>query len=176
MALQHDTVVRLLLSGRLGILAYIRSIVRDFDLAEDIFQEVSMLALAKRKKIRDADHFAGWIRQAARYESLSMLRKRRGLPSLLSESTLDLLDATWDHDDSEAQNQRIEALHDCIGELTERSQSIVNLRYIQGMKGAELACVLQRPVNTVYVALSRIHRFLGDCVRKHATMEGGGHV
>ena len=54
MPVNEDTVVRTLLSHRLGLLAYIEAIVRDTHLAEDVFQDVSSLAFQKREQIDDA--------------------------------------------------------------------------------------------------------------------------
>jgi RNA polymerase sigma-70 factor (ECF subfamily) len=160
----------------MSVLAYIRAIVRDYELAEDIFQEVSIIALAKSDSIQDEKHFAGWIRQVARLESLTALRKQGKLPQPLSEVTLDLLDANWDETAQSGRADRIEALRLCLEELTPRSQKIVQLRYGHGMKGAELAEVLQRPLNTIYVAVYRIHRTLAECVRKRVDVGGAGNA
>ncbi len=160
----------------MSVLAYIRAIVRDFNLAEDVFQEVSILALAKYESIRDEKHFGGWIRRTARLESLAMLRKRGTLPQPLSDAALDLLDATWDEVEQSGRADQIEALRICLEELTPRSQRIVRLRYGQGMKGAELAEVFQRPLNTIYVAVYRIHRALADCIRKRMALGGTSDV
>ena len=96
MALDRDTAVRLLISGRAGLLGYIYSIVRDWATADDVFQEVSILTLKKCESIGDVGQFGGWVRAAARLESLSALRKRGRGPRPLGDAVLDLLDAAWD--------------------------------------------------------------------------------
>jgi len=159
----------------MSVISYIRAIVRDYNLAEDVFQEVSILALAKRESIKDEEHFGGWIRRTARLESLAALRRQGGVPRPLSGETLDLLDKTWDERGPSDQANKIEALRYCLEKLSPRSQWIIRLRYEQGMKGFELAEALQRPLNTIYVAVYRIHRALSECIRKHTALEGVDH-
>jgi RNA polymerase sigma-70 factor (ECF subfamily) len=164
MSLDRDTTVRILLSGRASLLGYINSFVRDWDLADDVLQEVSILALKKCESIEDEQHLAGWLRQTARLESLNLLRKRGRAPRLLGESVLDLLDAAWDKGDMPSDS--LDALRSCVEKLTDDSQNVLRLRYAEGIKGLELARVLDQPPNTVYVRLSRIHRTLEKCIGK----------
>jgi len=63
MAIDQETLVVLLLRERIKLLAYIRAIVRDEHLAEDVFQETSALAVRKRAEIQDGQHFLAWMRR-----------------------------------------------------------------------------------------------------------------
>ena len=80
MALQQDVVVQLLLKHRGKLLGAIRAMVADEHLAEDIYQEVSIAAVSKSHEIADIDHFAPWVRSAARLQALMALRNRNRLP------------------------------------------------------------------------------------------------
>lgn len=164
MALDRDTVVRLLLSGRAGLLGYIHSIVRDWNVADDVLQEVSILALKKCGSIQDEAHFGGWVRQTARFESLNLLRRQGHSPHLLGETVLDLLDTAWNAAERAVPSDSLDALRVCIEQLSSESRRILQLRYADGIKGLELAHSLDQSPNTVYVRLSRIHRKLGKCI------------
>jgi RNA polymerase sigma-70 factor (ECF subfamily) len=166
MPLDRDTAVRLLISGRAPLLGYIYSIVRDWATADDVFQEVSILTLRKCESIADAAQFGGWVRTAARLESLAALRKRGRGPRPLGDAVLDLLDAAWDSAGSHVENpsDQLESLRDCMKKLTDRARHILHLRYVEGIKGEALAEALQQQPNTVYVALSRIHQRLAKCI------------
>ncbi len=166
MALDRDTAVRLLISGRAGLLGYIHSIVRDWATADDVFQEVSILTLKKCESIGDAGQFGGWVRAAARLESLSALRRRGRGPRPLGDAVLDLLDAAWNAAAGRMENpsDQLESLRDCMKKLTDRARHILHLRYAEGIKGEALAEALQQPPNTVYVSLSRIHQRLAKCI------------
>jgi RNA polymerase sigma-70 factor (ECF subfamily) len=166
MPLEHDQILRMLLGGRTLLLAYIQAIVRDVHLAEDVFQEVSVLAMNKRAEIVDETHFRGWIRRAARLESRCPLRQRHRVPSAVSEQVLDAREAHWVNYDNEWAAQRLEALRQCVASLTDNAQRLVRLRYQEGVSGVALAEQFGKPVNTIYVALSRIHRTLAECVER----------
>jgi RNA polymerase sigma-70 factor (ECF subfamily) len=164
--MMHDAIVRLLLSRRAALLGYINSIMRDVNLAEDVFQEVSIVALRKGAAIQDEAHFGLWFRRAARLECLSIQRKRSREPILLGDALLDMLDEAWQATDADAGDDRLDALRACLQKLTTRSQQLLHLRYVEGRKGVDIAAHLQQPVNSIYVALSRIHRALGNCLHK----------
>ncbi len=104
-------VVRRLLRQRVGLLSYIRSILVDEHLAEDVFQEVCVVAMQKHEELNNWDHFDAWVRKVARYESLSALRRSRKLSQLLDEALLDLLDDHWQrYKQDQVQGDRTRAL------------------------------------------------------------------
>jgi RNA polymerase sigma-70 factor (ECF subfamily) len=82
-----------------------------------------------------------------------------------------MLEPHWDNHDDDVRSARVDALHECLDELTPNSRKIVEMRYADGVIGKSLAEALGKPVNTVYVALSRIHRRLADCVRRRIARE-----
>ena len=172
MGLSQDEVVRLLLAGRAMILAYVQSIVRDPHTAEDVLQDISILAVNKREAIADEVHFRGWIRRAARLEAMNVLCRQKKAPRPLSEPILDLLEGHWDNQDDDWSARRIEALGVCLKKLTPGSRQLVEMRYGEGIAGNRLAELLGKPTNTIYVAMSRIHRKLGECVRRRLASEG----
>lgn len=172
MALEHDHILRLLLSGRVILLAYIQSIVRDSHLAEDVLQEISVLAVRKRDEIVDETHFRAWIRRAARLESMNVLRRHHKLSTAMPEPVLEALEVHWDNRDEDWAADRIDALRQCVGRLTGNAQHLVRMRYHEGVSGIVLAERLGKPVNTIYVALSRIHRVLADCVARRLAAQG----
>lgn len=172
MSLPEDQILRLLLTGRTLLLAYIRSIVRDPHLAEDIFQDVSIVALRKRDEIVDETHFRAWVRRTARLEAMNVLRREQKQRVALPQAVLDALESHWDNRDQEIVRQRAEWLAECLGRLSQRAQQLVRWRYGDGTSPGQLAERLGRPINTIYVALTRIHRALAECVRRKAAAGG----
>jgi len=165
MALNSDTVVRQLVRERSQILAYIWSIVHDEHLAEDVFQDLFVIASRKAGEIEDVEHFQKWVRKAARFEALNAARKRQRSPMIFDAATLDLLDEVWEENALELPD-RVEALRVCMEQLSPYARRLVTLRYAEGLTGQPLADALERKIGTVYTALSRVHRVLGDCVRR----------
>src|SRR5438067_8569240 len=100
LGISDEALVRVLLRDREKLFAYCWSIVRDDNLAEEIFQEVSTLAVEKRQTIRDEQHLAGWLRHAARNKALEAVRARSAKPAVLDETLLDVLEDDWRRWDS----------------------------------------------------------------------------
>jgi RNA polymerase sigma-70 factor (ECF subfamily) len=173
MAVQQDVVVQLLLKHRGKLLGAIRAMVADEHLAEDIFQEVSIAAISKCGEIADVEHFAAWVRYAARFQALVALRNRNRLPRALSDDVLEMLEHHWQQFDSQTDSEISEALRLCLERLSPYARQLIDTRYMQRKRGAELAKALERSLNTVYVALSRVHNTLRNCVHRKLTMEAG---
>jgi RNA polymerase sigma-70 factor (ECF subfamily) len=165
MGLTEEIVVRFLVSHRSHLLAFIRGIVRDRDLAEDVYQEVCVSVVLNRDEIEDAVHLRNWCRQAARFRAIDALRKRNSQAFVMDQAVLDLVEADWAGRDDDAVDRRHGALRACLEQLSPYVQELIRLRYDEGLTGAGLAKALGRQVNTVYVALSRAHNTLATCVR-----------
>ena len=163
-AIDRESLLRALLSERIKLLAYIRAIVRRRDLAEDVLQDVCVLALQKQSEIHDERHLAGWLRTTARLRAMSILRRQRVRHQTLNESVLDLIDLTWGELEQGPAPALRDALHECVGRLSRSARQLLTARYTEGRGVAEIAEQLKRPVASVYVTFSRIHNALADCV------------
>ena len=88
MAVDQKIIVRVLLRDRGKLLAYIGAIVRDAHIAEDVLQEVSMLALEKQEQILNEAAVLPWMRTAARFRSQERNREdaRARLVALLQKA------------------------------------------------------------------------------------------
>ena len=164
--MDQDSVVGLMMAQRDMLIGYVDAIVRNTALAEDILQEVAIIVLRKHADLTDAQGFGPWIRSIARFQALNALRKRENAPLPLGETVADLIDIAWSDGDGTRDAKRIEWLRQCMETLTERAQELVRLRYHQDLSGAEIASVVKRPLNTVYVSLARIHRSLAECMHR----------
>jgi RNA polymerase sigma-70 factor, ECF subfamily len=163
--------VGLLLSHRAMLLGYIASIVRDPDLAEDVFQNVAVVVLDKAGVVARDEEFPAWARRVARYESLTALRKRKRSPELLDQSVLELLEDEWSAADGAPAPAR-KALRECVEKLSPYAQQLIRMRYVDELSALDVADRLNRSPNTIYVALSRTYRHLAGCVERRLAREG----
>jgi len=164
MTISETTIVRVLLAERAKLAAYIWVIVRDSHLVKDVFQEVA-LAVQKRAELRDEAALPVWLRRTARFQALAALRdKSRHATQPLTPEILDQLDAYWATQDGPAANGRAEALQECLPRLSPYARQIVALRYGKGLGGSAVAEALGRNVRTIYMALTRIHISLRECI------------
>ncbi|QNN23973.1 sigma-70 family RNA polymerase sigma factor [Planctomycetales bacterium ZRK34] len=164
--MEQEPLVRILLKERAKLTAYIWSIVRDVHVTDDVYQDLCVKAIAKREQIRDRSHLLAWCRRVARDEAVTVLRRSGRQPMVFDTTVLDLLETEWQSEDAHQTNETVEALRLCIEQLTPNNQRILRLRYMQNLPGAQVAAELDRKLDTVYKALTRIHKSLLECIER----------
>jgi RNA polymerase sigma-70 factor (ECF subfamily) len=167
MAVSQDNMVRIMLRERPKVLAFIRAIVRDRHLAEDVYQDISISALEHRNEIRDEQHLQRWLRHVARNRAINAYRQQQASPLVFNDTLVQTLELEWSDYDELPTSQTLAALDKCIERLSPYARRLVELRYTEGLSGKKLADVVNRKTTTVYVAIARIHRALGNCIRHH---------
>lgn len=172
-ALDQEAVARLMLKQRMELTAYIQSIVRDIHMAEDVFQDVCVKAIKHHETFNDSLHLTKWTRRVARNRAIDTLRRKENQTLVLNEEALNLLENDWPIEDEGASPKAIEALRGCMGKMTPYSREILRLRYMEGLPGTQVAETLNRKVDTIYKALTRIHMGLRDCVKRRLTGREG---
>lgn len=162
--MDRDTVIRTLVSDRAKILAYAWSIVRDDHVAEDLFQDVVVVAMDRVDTFNDALHILKWARVTLRNKALDHLRNVRTSAESLPADVLELLDGHWEQHDSVAASELTDALRQCLQSLTAHVRELIQMRYGKGMRGTQIAESTGRSAHSIYVALSRAYKSLGDCI------------
>lgn len=147
-------------------MAYAQSIVTDWDLAEDVYQNAAIVALRKSDQLKSQDGILWWILKIARYEALKAVEARSKRKPIFGSEMIDVLDSEWkDYLASDRSSLVSQALEHCIKKLSARNQELVRLRYSEGLSGESLANALGKSLNTCYVALSRVHKQLRTCIQ-----------
>lgn len=167
--LAPEIIAATLLAERMPLTAFIASVTRDFHLAEDVFQEVCVKAVARAAEFESAAHVVNWARIAGKNRAIDVLRARDGKYIGLSEEMLALLAQEWP-DKSRAEAQQ-EALAHCIERVTANNRELLRLRYFERRACDEVAAMMGRKLETIYQALARLHKTLGDCVRARLQQE-----
>ena len=166
-----EDITSCLLRERLALVGFISSVTRDFHIAEDIFQDVCVKAVGRAGEYESPQHLMNWARLMGRRRGIDVLRARDGKVVGLSEEMLAALEPVWPEGD-DAGSPALEALRKCLERLTPNNQEIVRLRYFEGRAGAAVAEAMGRKLDTIYQALARIHKTLGECVKQRlATTE-----
>jgi len=168
----HEDAFRQVVAHRSMLMAYIRAIVLDPDLAEETLQDVSVEIVRSWDAYDPSRPFGNWARGLARRVSLANMRKRRKRPVALGEDVLEAVgtDLDWLGDQTQL-DARKEALRGCVEELSEPNQRLVRMRYFENRSYREVAETVSRSVEALYVALSRIHRALHKCVERRLAEE-----
>lgn len=167
--LAAENIAATLLAERLPLTAFIAGVTRDFHLAEDVFQEVCVKAVARAAEFETTGHVLNWARLAGRNRAIDVLRARDGKYVGLSDEMLALLAEEWPGKSSaDAQQQ---ALDHCIERVTPNNRELLRLRYFERRACDEVAAMMGRKIETIYQALARLHKTLGDCVRARLQQE-----
>jgi RNA polymerase sigma-70 factor (ECF subfamily) len=176
MSLCQEEVIHGLFSDRAKLISYIRAIVLSQHAAEDIHQEVVIEALQKADAIGDSQHLLAWARQVAKSKAFNYLKRQKRHPRVIDPEMLDLLEPVWEAESETAGPTMMEALGECMKELTPRSQRLVELRFGDRLSGSQMSEKLGLKVPSVYMALSRVYRVLDECVRRKIGegLEAGG--
>jgi RNA polymerase sigma-70 factor, ECF subfamily len=172
MAIDQETLMRLLTSEDGKLRAYTWQIVRDDHVVEEVVQDMAVLALQKCSQINDSGHFPAWARRTCRNLAMDAVRKKPHRPCLLSNAVLDLLESRWEQLDGEGGSDLIAALRKCVDRLTAHARQILEIRYTEGLRCGEVAKRMGVKVDTVYVTLLRIHRTLAECIENERRREG----
>ena len=163
MAVSQDELMHLFMAHRAMLAGYVSFLVGDPHLAEDVLQETAVVLLLKGADLDRPEGFAPWARTIARFQALQAKRRRYGAASL-DDRLLDTLEAAWSADDTN-QTGDVIALRVCLEGLPPRSREMLELRFRGGLSGRPLADRLGKPLNTVYVTLSRLYRALAACIK-----------
>ena len=160
----HDAFVEILSRHRGQLFGYIHALVRRFDDAEDIYQETAMVLWSKFREYEPGTNFLGWACAVARFRAANFLkrehRRRRHFSQAVQEE-LAAMQASIGPADAVAQQ---DALADCVERLSDADRRLIELCYGGEDSFRAVAERLGRSPQSVYDALSRIRRSLGDCV------------
>jgi len=163
----EEEAFRKVLSHRTMLLSYIWAIVRDRELLEDTFGDVS-IEIARSWGSYDASRpFEPWARGVARRVALANVRKSKNKHAVLDSDVLESIGAEFDSlGNRDWLNRRREALKKCVGKLSGFGKKLVHLRYSANLSYEEISNTVKRSVNALYTAFTRIHSALGKCVKK----------
>ncbi len=114
--MNDEETIRALMSNRGMILAFLGSIVGCPETAEDIFQEVAVVALKRKDELSSPELLGPWFRQVARFQALNHLKKKK--LTTFDAAVLDAIDAAWDGDKIDI---RVDALRNCIDRLPKKA-------------------------------------------------------
>jgi RNA polymerase sigma-70 factor (ECF subfamily) len=126
----------------------------DRSLAEDLAQEVFLELHQNLGRIECAAHLRHWLRRVAVHRSIDQGRRKKTRPEVAIEDVNE--PAAHDAFRDEFLSERLRQL---VSKLPDKQRMMVVLRYQEELGPAEIAELLQMPVNTVK---SMLHRALEE--------------
>lgn len=149
------------------LFAYIHSLVRDFNDADDLFQQTAIVLWRKFGEFDGSRSFLAWACGIARFEVSNFLRTRgRSRLYFSDELNLLLIESQGESMHDEFETRRL-ALSRCVEKLRERDRSLLESYYGGDHTVVEFADRLGRSSHSVHNSLRRIRRALYECIRRH---------
>ena len=139
--------------------------------AEDITIETFSKAFDKINSYKEEFVFKTWLITISKNLHIDLLRKqKRSLENNTfsyqnSSGESEVLDSTPTAEDQLIQQQNLADLLTEIKKLKPAYQKVINLRYFNEMSYAEMALVLEEPVNNIKVKALRARKLLSELIR-----------
>lgn len=148
------------------VYAYIHSLVRDLNDADDLLQQTTLVLWKKFAEFDRHGNFCAWACGIARLEVANFLRSRSRRRLYFSdELNLLLVEASIEPPAEELADQRA-ALAQCVEKLRERDRELLLECYAEPSGVHVAANRRERSTHSVYNSLRRIRRSLYECVER----------
>lgn len=123
------------------------------DLAEDLVQEVFLVAWRRRHEIEDMTGIRTWLYRVAVNVVRHRHRSEGRYGNVLDRFKQVFWGTTETADVSLERYQRGQAVHEVIAKLTPKQREVFVLYELEELEGAEIAAILDIPLNTVWSRL-----------------------
>jgi RNA polymerase sigma factor (sigma-70 family) len=167
-AVKVCTLTQGLLQYRGMLFGFIYALVRDVVVAEEIFQEVAVVALEKERRgdevIREP---AQWLKGVVRKLVQAGYRTRQGRLIAVDPEYLEQVAQGFDADaTSDQQSAKLAALGNCLEHVSQQNRDLLRRRYALGASYEEIGKAVHRTPGALRVLVHRIQRHLAGCVEQ----------
>ncbi|MFG0286876.1 MAG: sigma-70 family RNA polymerase sigma factor [Rhodopirellula sp. JB044] len=167
-----EHVARLLIKHRSSLLAFIVAVMRDFDAAEDVLQDVSVAIWESADSFEPGTNFGSWSRSIARRRIAAYWRIRsRNAQSLGEEQLEQLVDGFEQLQSANEPEVRKKALTECLANLNPFLSRLISLRYSRQLNLAQVAEAVGRQPETVRKTLYRGRAALRECIERKLAVD-----
>ncbi|MCA9188720.1 MAG: sigma-70 family RNA polymerase sigma factor [Pirellulaceae bacterium] len=151
------------------LIAYIRAAVSDHALADDIWQETMLVAWRRLEEFDRNRPFAPWLRGIAARTIIARRRTASRLVTLENAASLEHLGERLERVNSlkgDTLDEKLDALRDCVARLSDSDRQCIELRFLEGLKPAELSQRLNLALETIKKRLARAKQRIHDCMQQ----------
>ena len=153
------------------VLAYLRSMVKDPHLAEDLVQETFLSAQAAIGTFDKSGNFGRWLRGIARNKAKMHWRSAKRSPLMVDSRVVEGIDDVFNsldrhQEDSDWWESRKQALRDCIKRLSKHLKGAIEQVSFHGQSLEEAATSLDSTRAAVGQRLTRARADIRICVQQ----------
>lgn len=154
------------------LITYLRSLVRDSNVAEDLFQETMIVAWRRLGESDQSLPFGPWLRGIAGRLILEHRRKSAVRATLHCEpevlAALESEFAAFESRPGDTFRDRAERLASCLEKLPSLMRDAITLVYARGLSLQALAAALDATAEAVKKRIQRARQLLADCLESGA--------
>ncbi|OQP52791.1 hypothetical protein A4H97_24125 [Niastella yeongjuensis] len=156
-----------------AVFANILKLVHQYDVAEDLLQEVFMALWEHRHKL-DGEKVSGWLFVTSYNKSLKYLqRQKKQATTALSDTTvIENEFATDDTPLEEVYNMRLSMIEEAVNLLPERKKKVFMLYRYEGKSMEDVAGMLNISVHSVKDYLKQSNRFIRNHIARQHIEQG----
>lgn len=147
------------------VLAYINSLVLNWNDADDLFQETCVILWQKFDEFRPGTNFLAWALRVADHKVMKF-HTEQSRYAAFTAGLRDAIQSDFADRSSGDPEAHLAALSGCMDKLSQNDQRIARLCYIEGISIRQLADAMGRPLKSVQNSLYRIRAWLLECVRR----------
>lgn len=147
------------------IAAFVRTLMPDFQQAEEVLQRVAIVMVRKFEEYDPARPFAAWAIGFAKNEVLYYRRQQANDKHLFDDELVERIAVTYEKLVEEVDPIR-EALGLCVEHLQGKSRRVIELRYARGHTSDEIARRMKLTPGAVRVLLHRVRQALRQCIER----------
>jgi RNA polymerase sigma-70 factor, ECF subfamily len=157
------------LANRQQLMSFIYGLVRNPQIAEDIFQETWLKLANSTRQGTVIERPAQWCRKVAKNLVLQHWRQQANSKVVVDSSLLEFLDyveLAFDENPADRVAERQQALNSCLEALPEKSRRLLTLKYEECYSLERIAQAVEQSTAAVIKALLRLRQALAACVQK----------
>jgi RNA polymerase sigma-70 factor (ECF subfamily) len=157
------------LANRQQLMSFIYGLVRNPQIAEDIFQETWLKLANSMQHGPVIEQPAKWCRKVAKNLVLEHWRRQSTAKVVVDSSLLEFIDyveMAFDENSDDKTTERQQALNSCVEALPAKSKQLLTLKYDERYSMEKIAAAVEQSTAAVIKALLRLRQALAGCVQK----------
>ena len=160
----HSDFIKNFAAVQPSLYRYICSLIPNFSDADDILQEVAVISWEKYESFDTSQSFQAWIFGIARNKVLHSKRRFMRTQNLLEKAFEEKAEEHFSSISLNHIEEKQDALNQCIENLDNKQQSVLQLRYDHKLKSEDIAEKLKRTSQQIRTQLFRLRTSLRSCI------------
>lgn len=168
---QIATFSELVAAHRGRVFGYIYAMLHNLADAEDIYQQTTVLMWQKFNEFEPGTDFGSWALKIAYFNIKNFQRTKSRRHVFFSDEVMEKVAESYRRAEGDRDEDRVEALVDCVRRLPEHHQLLLKRRYSDDAPVKHLAESEGKSEAAMAMMLSRLRKALFRCVRSRMALQ-----